>query len=104
MRKMNVTLSAFLCVATIAWAGSAAALNPQPEPPNPQTPNAKLHSTQFEPPGPCVKTQTIVAYKDGEDGVNRTRPGNHKPTAMACTHNGSNIGPHRLNPQPLPPG
>ena len=33
MRKTNATLSALICVATMVWAGSAAALNPQPLPP-----------------------------------------------------------------------
>ena len=29
--------------------------------------------------------QQFPAYKDGEDGVNRTRPGNHKPGKMDTT-------------------
>ena len=32
----------------------------------------------------------VVAYKDGEDGVNRTRPGNHKPGKIVLTKDWSN--------------
>ncbi len=101
MRKTNVMLSAVFCVATLAWAGSAAAFNPQPDPPGR---HLSTTNSQLEPPDPCAKAHEVVEYKDGEDGVNRTRPGNHKPGAMACTHKGVNPGAHQLNPQPLPPG
>jgi phage tail-like protein len=38
-----------------------------------------------------VQTQSsIAAYKDGEDGVNRTRPGNHKPGKITITKDWSN--------------
>ena len=38
-----------------------------------------------------VETQSsITAYKDGEDGVNRTRPGNHKPGTITLTRDWSN--------------
>jgi len=38
-----------------------------------------------------IETETdIVEYKDGEDGVNRTRPGNHKPGKMVITKDWSN--------------
>ena len=33
---------------------------------------------------------SITAYKDGEDGVNRTRPGNHKPGKITLTKDWSN--------------
>jgi phage tail-like protein len=32
----------------------------------------------------------IVEYRDGEDGVNRTRPGNHKPGKITLTKDWSN--------------
>ena len=32
----------------------------------------------------------IVEYKDGEDGVSHTRPGNHKPGKMTCSKDWSN--------------
>jgi hypothetical protein len=102
MRKTNVMLSAAFCVATIGWAGSAAAFNPQPDPPGRHLPTT--NSSQLEPPDPCVNAHQVVEYKDGEDGVNRTRPGNHKPGKMACMRRGPNSGAHMLNPQPLPPG
>ena len=41
---------------------------------------AKMHETQSD----------IVEYKDGEDGVNRTRPGNHKPGKITLTKGWSN--------------
>jgi len=34
--------------------------------------------------------QAKTAYKDGEDGVNRTRPGNHKPGTLVITKDWSN--------------
>ena len=40
----------------------------------------KMHETQSD----------IVEYKDGEDGVNRTRPGNHKPGKITLTKDWSN--------------
>ena len=33
---------------------------------------------------------SISTYKDGEDGVNRTRPGNHKPGKIVLTKDWSN--------------
>jgi phage tail-like protein len=41
---------------------------------------AKMHETQSD----------ISEYKDGEDGVNRTRPGNHKPGKITLTRDWSN--------------
>ena len=41
---------------------------------------AKMKETQSD----------IVEYKDGEDGVNRTRPGNHKPGKIVLTKDWSN--------------
>jgi phage tail-like protein len=41
---------------------------------------AKMHETQSD----------ISEYKDGEDGVNRTRPGNHKPGKITLTKDWSN--------------
>jgi phage tail-like protein len=35
--------------------------------------------------------QDLNTYKDGEDGVNRTRPGNHKPGKMDTTKDRSKI-------------
>jgi phage tail-like protein len=32
----------------------------------------------------------VVEYKDGEDGVSHTRPGNHKPGKMTVTKDWSN--------------
>jgi phage tail-like protein len=32
----------------------------------------------------------VVEYKDGEDGVSHTRPGNHKPGKMTCSKDWSN--------------
>jgi phage tail-like protein len=32
----------------------------------------------------------VVEYKDGEDGVSHTRPGNHKPGKMTCAKDWSN--------------
>jgi phage tail-like protein len=38
-----------------------------------------------------IETESdIVEYKDGEDGVNRTRPGNHKPGKITITKDWSN--------------
>jgi phage tail-like protein len=38
-----------------------------------------------------IETESdIVEYKDGEDGVNRTRPGNHKPGKIVLTKDWSN--------------
>jgi len=34
--------------------------------------------------------QQAAAYKDGEDGVSRTRPGNHKPGTLVLTKDWSN--------------
>ena len=98
MRKMNVTLSAVLCVATFAWAGSAFALNPQPEPPSP---NAKLHIQQTEPPDSCLAAHSMAMDKHQSE---RTRTSQLNAAALACSHNGFNPGTHKLNPQPLPPG
>ena len=36
------------------------------------------------------KQSDISTYKDGEDGVNRTRPGNHKPGKITLTKDWSN--------------
>ncbi len=93
MRKTNATLSALLCAATMVWAGSALALNPQPLPPGSRAP---VGAGQFEPPDPCIQSDRNVQE--------RTRPGQHKTTALACGHNGVNPGARNLNPQPLPPG
>jgi phage tail-like protein len=41
---------------------------------------AKMHETPSD----------ISEYKDGEDGVNRTRPGNHKPGKITLTKDWSN--------------
>jgi phage tail-like protein len=41
---------------------------------------AKMQETQSD----------ISKYKDGEDGVNRTRPGNHKPGKITLTKDWSN--------------
>ena len=81
MHKTNVILSAMICVTTMGWAGSVAALNPQPMPPGAHTQSTTTTTTQIQSPrDPCVQSQTsIVDYKDGEDGTIRTRPGNHKP-------------------------
>ncbi|MGA7674485.1 MAG: hypothetical protein WCA78_05500 [Rhizomicrobium sp.] len=101
MRKMNVTLSAVFCVTTFAWAGSALALNPQPEPPRPLTPNAKLHIQQVEPPDPCMASHSTMMDKRQSE---HARTGQLNAAALACAHNGPNSGAHMLNPQPLPPG
>jgi phage tail-like protein len=38
-----------------------------------------------------IETESdVVEYKDGEDGVNRTRPGNHRPGKMVITKDWSN--------------
>jgi len=38
-----------------------------------------------------IQTQSsITSYRDGEDGVNRTRPGNHKPGKITITKDWSN--------------
>ena len=34
----------------------------------------------------------VIEYKDGEDGVTHTRPGNHKPGKMVVTKDWSNTG------------
>lgn len=99
MRKMNIVLSAALCVAALAWAGSAAAFNPQPDPPGKHA--STTNSSQLEPPDPCANSQTMMMNKNNSE---RTRPGQHKSMAMSCTRNGANSGVHKLNPQPLPPG
>jgi hypothetical protein len=101
MRKMNVTLSALSGVAAIAWAGSAAALNPQPEPPMQRLQNVKLHNLQTLPPGPCVTAQTAAMDKHQSE---RMRTGQLNEASLSCAHNGANPGTHQLNPQPLPPG
>jgi hypothetical protein len=101
MRKMNVTLSAFLCVATIAWAGAAAALNPQPEPPSPLDPKAIMHNQQSEPPDPCLAPQTVAVDKRQSE---RMRTGQLNAASLSCARKTINPGRHQLNPQPLPPG
>ena len=81
MHKTNVILSAMICVTTMVWAGSVAARSPQPMPPGAHTQSATTTNNQIQSPrDPCAQSQaSILEYKDGEDGVNRTRPGNHKP-------------------------
>jgi hypothetical protein len=80
MTKTNTTLPALICVATMVWAGSAAALNPQPLPPRrlPQT----------------ITTNSNVLE----------RTGTRDASMHHYMHNGVNAGMRRLNPQPLPPG
>ena len=101
MRKTNVTLSAFLCVAAIAWAGSAAALNPQPEPPMYQKPNVKPQDKLTLPPGPCFAEHTLPVDKHQSE---RIRTGQLNAASLGCAHKGANPGTQQLNPQPLPPG
>ena len=101
MRKTNITLSAFLCVAAIAWAGSAAALNPQPEPPKPQDLRNMAHQQQVQPPDSCLAAHTLPADKHQSE---HTRTGQLNAASFACAHKGANPGTHQLNPQPLPPG
>jgi hypothetical protein len=79
MRKTNATLSTLICVAAMAWAGSAAALNPQPLPPR--------------------RFPTLVTVHHTQGHLNFDR---HRSSALS--RNGFNRGPHFLNPQPLPPG
>jgi hypothetical protein len=101
MRKTNVTLSAFLCVAAIAWAGSAAALNPQPEPPMYQKPNVKPQDKLTLPPGPCLAAHTLPVDKHQSE---HTRTGQLNAASLGCAHKGATPGTQQLNPQPLPPG
>ena len=101
MSKMNVTLSAVFCVATLTWAGSALALNPQPEPPSPQSLKTNTHNTVISPTVACPTAQATVLGKHRPQGA---AAGQHGPTTLACPHNFTNPGTHQLNPQPLPPG
>ncbi|MGC9954840.1 MAG: hypothetical protein ABSD21_11250 [Rhizomicrobium sp.] len=98
MRKTDITLSALFCVATLAWVGSASALNPQPEPPGEHSMKATMHNTVSEPPDPCLAAHTTAIDKHTSE---RTRTGQLNQAALACAHSG--LGPNRLNPQPLPP-
>jgi hypothetical protein len=77
MRKTNVTLSALICVTAMAWAGSAAALNPQPLPPR--------------------RFPTAVTSHHSREHMNFDR---HRASTLPR----NNSGAHFLNPQPLPPG
>jgi phage tail-like protein len=45
--------------------------------------------------------QDIQTYKDGEDGVNRTRPGNHKPGKTEITKDWSNTMPVEIDGVPV---
>lgn len=83
MRNRNVTLSALFCAATLVWAGSAMALNPQPLPPGRHFTNAMSTKNTFE---------------------RTTTPDTHNASMPTYLRNGPNNGPRRLNPQPLPPG
>jgi hypothetical protein len=91
MRKMNVTLSASFFVAAIAWAGSAAALNPQPEPPAYQNPNTKLQDTRTLPPGPCLAAHANAMDKHQSE---RMRTGQLNAAALACAQKSVNPGAH----------
>jgi len=79
MRRTNTTLSTLICLAAMAWASSAAALNPQPLPPR-----------RF----PTAVTGTHTQQRMSFD----------RHRALTLPRNGLNRGPHFLNPQPLPPG
>lgn len=82
MRKSVIALSVFFSAATMAWAADAP-LNPQPMPPGAHTQSATTTTQVQSPRDPCAKSQTsVVEYKDGEDGVNRSPPDNHKPGKM----------------------
>ena len=98
MRKTDITLSALFCVATLAWAGSASALNPQPEPPGERSMKTAVHNTMYEPPDPCFAAHRTAIDKHQSE---HARTGQLNQAALACTHGGQ--GPNRLNPQPLPP-
>jgi hypothetical protein len=99
MRKTDIMLSAVFLVATLAWAGSASALNPQPEPPGEHSTKLTVHNSVSEPPDPCLAAHTVTVAKHTPE---RTRTDQLNQAALACVRNGT--GPHRLNPQPLPPG
>jgi hypothetical protein len=77
MRRTNATLSSLICFAAMAWAGTAAALNPQPLPPR--------------------RFPTAVTGYHTQQRMNFDR---HRASALQR----NNSGPHFLNPQPLPPG
>ena len=98
MRKTDITLSALFCVATLAWAGSASALNPQPEPPGEHSLKPAVHNTMFEPPDPCFAAHRMAIDRHASE---HARTGQLNQAALACAHGGQ--GPIRLNPQPLPP-
>ena len=93
MRRINVTLSSVFCLATITWAGSALALNPQPEPPKPPDLKTLTHNQQLTQPDSCMASQTMTMDKHLSESA-RTKLLN--AAALTCTH--------KLNPQPLPPG
>lgn len=82
VRNRNVTVSALFCAAALVWAGSAAALNPQPLPPGRHFVNGMSTKKNFE----------------------QKMPNEHNASIPAYLHNGLNAGPRKLNPQPLPPG
>jgi len=108
MRKTYVTLSSLFCVATLTWAGSALALNPQPEPPGPQSLKTNTHNTVTSPAVACPTAQGTVLGKHQQQGAATGQHGpttlQHGPTTLACPHTFTNPGMHKLNPQPLPPG
>lgn len=82
MRNRNVTISTLLCAAALVWAGSAAALNPQPLPPG----------------------RHFVNTMSSKNYFGQTIPNMHNASMPAYLPNGFSAGPHKLNPQPLPPG
>ncbi len=101
MRKANVMLSSIICVATFAWAGSAFALNPQPEPPMQRLKDLKLQNMQTQPSDPCLASHTATMDKHLSESA---RTGQLNAAALACAHKSFGPGPQQLNPQPLPPG
>jgi hypothetical protein len=96
MRKTNVTLSAFLCIAAIAWAGSAGALNPQPEPPAPENLKNVTHQQKVQPPDSCLAAHTLPADKLHSE---RLRTGQLNAASLACAHKVAAPGTQQLNPQ-----
>lgn len=96
MRNTKIALSSVVFVAALVWAGSASALNPQPEPPREHPKNVQLQNMQTEPPDPCLAAQTLAMDKHLAESE-KTRQLN--AAALACSRKG-----HQLNPQPLPPG
>lgn len=96
MRKTNVVLAVPVLIGALTWAGSAVALNPQPEPPAQHVKHVQPHNTQFESTDLCLAARAVAADKKLAERE-RTRLLNK--AVLACSQKGV-----PLDLQPQPPG